>query len=57
MDWTNKFFDALTRSCPRCTIPGIVCAEDCPWATPIDGGGGFEVTPVIALSGRSLGLA
>ena len=32
----------------RCTVPGIVCAEHCPWAASVDGGEGatlnFSVT-------------
>ena len=33
---------------PRCTVPGIVCAEHCPWVASVDGGEGaalnFSVT-------------
>jgi hypothetical protein len=41
---------------PRCTVPGIVCAEHCPWAASVDGGGAFEMGAIMAGSGRSLDL-
>ena len=39
--WTGDLIGLLERDRgpdPRCTAPGIICAEHCPWAASVDGG-------------------